>query len=483
MSIPHGAHATATRPFAHFRLRAANPGFLTGIALGIGGVATALIFMTDWFPAGYRSPSLSLAVNTVDGCIALLVAYLAHGRFVRDRRVRYRLIAHGLALLGAASVVLPGAFDILGLHGVNNVSLWSSAAVRVTGAVLILSGALAGDRTVRRLPPRGIGFAFPAVMLAVILVLARLVGPGLPPALVPTGPVGHQLPLTFTSQPAFAGMQSLSALCFLVAAVAFARLALRNTDQLLDSLGPAFALGTFALFQYALFPTLSTDWLYSGDVLRTGCYLLLLLGGAAEIRRYWSVQTHAAVLEDRRRLAREIHDGVVQEIAYIRMESQSLQPGTAPIERIIDACDRALDEARDAVHALALSTDEPLDHLLQRAAHDLSRRYRVEIPIEIQGDHDADPDQRYAIVRIVREAIANAVRHGNAQLVTVRLESDAEGRLLEVRDDGCGFDPAEVGDTAGGYGLISMRERADALPGRCHIESQPGAGTTVRVVW
>ena len=73
-----------------------------------------------------------------------------------------------------------------------------------------------------------------------------------------------------------------------------------------------------------LFPSLYTDWLYTGDFLRTGAYLLLLIGAVSEIQHYWHVQAELAVLDDRRRLARELHDGVIQELAYIKSEGRAL---------------------------------------------------------------------------------------------------------------------------------------------------------------
>ena len=455
----------------------------TALAFAIGAALTVVIAFTTWFPAGYRSATLSLGLNTVDGCIALLVAYLSYGRFERERRLRDRLVAHGLALLGLSAIVLPALSELLALGRTGAVATWATVVVRLMGAGLILAGALSNDRVLRRRPPRWLSVGVPVLGVLAVLLIARAIGSALPPAVVvnPTSSVG--IGAAVTSHPAFAAVQMLGAAAFLIASLAFARRAVQHVDDLASSMAPALALGTFALVQYVMFPTNYSDWLYLGDLLRTGCYLLLLIGGAAEIRRYWSAQTREAVLDDRRRLAREIHDGVVQEISYIRMETSSLQPGVVPVERIIDACDRALDEARDAVHALALEDDEPLEHLLKRAAHDLSRRYTIEVPLELSADPEADRDQRWALVRIAREAITNAARHGGARIVRVRLMVDEQERRLEVHDDGSGFDPLLMAEASGGYGLISMRERAAALPGRCMIESQPGSGSTVTVTW
>ena len=461
--------------------RRIDPIAWSALAVAVGAVFTVLVLATTWLPAGYRLGPLSAEINAADGCVALLAGYLAHGRFVRDRYVRFGLIAQGLALFGAASLVLPAAMQLVPTGRAGSALVWAAAVVRLIASGLIAAGACAGDRRMRSRTPRGLAAAGPPAVLLLVLLVVGALASQLPPALIPVTPGGPE-PLVFTSHPLLAGIQILSAVLLLAAAVMLTRLAVLHPFDVIGMMGPAFVLDGFALFQYALFPTLTTDWIYSGDVLRTGCYALLLVGAVVEIRRYWTGQSRVAVLADRRRLAREIHDGVVQEIAYIRMETRSL-PQSDGADRIVDACDRALDEARDAVHALALSEAESLHHLLQRTAHDLSRRYGLDVRLLLDGDPQTDAIQRQGLVRIAREAVANAARHGRARTAIISLERNDDMWQLEILDDGDGFDPDTVGVTAGGYGLISMRERADALPGRCIVESRPGAGTTVRVAW
>jgi signal transduction histidine kinase len=152
-------------------------------------------------------------------------------------------------------------------------------------------------------------------------------------------------------------------------------------------------------------------------------------------------------------------------------------------ERITTACDRALDEARTAVQALGRPGDEPLGLVLQRAAEELARRYQVDLDVDLDDAVDARPHQRHALVRIVREAVSNAVRHGRARRICVQLSSDLAGSRLAVRDDGTGFDVAAVTAGSGGYGLTSMRERARALPGSFEVRAEPGTGSVVTVRW
>jgi signal transduction histidine kinase len=455
-----------------------HPAIPAAAAFIVGIAMTAGFIWLDWLPSAYRSGQFAVALNTVDGCVAVLVAYLVHGRYLREGRMRDRLVGHGLALLGVAALLVPVTSDALGLRALHSADLWAAATVRLAAAVLIAGGALLGERKREVRAPRLVSSVGPLVFVALVLVLARALGPQLP---VPV--LGIALsPTTTTPQPAFAALQVLAAVGFLIAALAFSR---RTTvaDDLVAAMAPAFAFGTVALLNYALFPTAYTGWLYSGDVFRTICYLLLLAGAAIEIRRYWTDRTRLAVLQDRRRLAREIHDGVVQEIVYIRLEGQALRQGDATAARIVEACDRALDEARDAVHALAAPRDEPLEHQLQRAAHDLSRRFDISVRFTMHAPVDVTAPQQHALVRIAREAISNAARHGRARQVDVRLAADGTARTLEVVDDGRGFDLVATTGSAGGYGLTSMRERAESMPGSLSVESAPGAGTTVKVTW
>ncbi|WP_170233546.1 ATP-binding protein [Ornithinimicrobium humiphilum] len=86
------------------------------------------------------------------------------------------------------------------------------------------------------------------------------------------------------------------------------------------------------------------------------------------------------------------------------------------------------------------------------------------------------------MLRIVREAVTNAARHGRAGRVEVRMTREGGATVVSVTDDGCGFDPASV-QRGVGYGIMSMAERARSLPGTLSIDSEPGRGSEIRVRW
>ncbi|GEO96311.1 sensor histidine kinase [Kocuria turfanensis] len=463
------------------RLRRAAGPTIAGWAAGI--VGTGLVVWSPDVLFGYHSPSAHLVLDSVDACVALLVAYLLHGRFVRRRQWQDLLLAQGLVLLVIAGIGLAWTVEASGLGPAGTLDVWLPLALRLLGAALVAAAALVGPR-------RDAPFSSELWVVGVPLVLATAtfsalwaVRSSLPVALDRPGALAETPQAILTGHPLLLAGQGVAALCFFVASLVFTAQAAEHEDSLLRWLGPACALAAFARVNYVLFPSLYTDWLYAGDVFRTGFYLFLLVGAGREIREYWTAASRAAVLEDRRRLARELHDGVVQELSLIRMESHALPQEHPSRNRIMAASDRGLDEARAAVHALGHDEDEALGSTLHRTARELARRYRVELEVDVDDSVDADGAQRHAILRITREAVSNAVRHGHAGRLCLRLSRDGDRRRLVVRDDGDGFDVLRATGAPAGYGLISMRDRARGLPGSLEIDSEPGGGSTVTVTW
>ena len=453
---------------------------LTALAWAVGLVTTALIIGSPYLMFGYRRPDLHLVLDSVDACIAFLSAFLLYGRYLRRRRLQDLLLAEGLFMLGVAGLGLSLVLaHLTGLRPLT-VEAWLPMSLRVAGALLIAAAALVGNRSTPARWARGLQL-LPWLVLGVTVGLAWLLRDVLPPALDRNPPASALRPV-LGGHPLLIAAQILTAGCFMVASLRFTRQATQRHDELVRWLGPAFALGAFARVNYVLFPSLYSGWLYTGDLLRTGCYAVLLVGAAREIGQYWSAQARVAVLEDRRRLARELHDGVVQELGFIRGESFGIEREHGVRERILGACDRAMDEARGAIEALGRSGDEPLGFVLHRAARQVTERYGGRVVVDLDDAVDADPEQRHALVRITREAVSNAIRHGAADCIQIRLARTPGGRRLVVEDDGKGFDIDMVSD-AGGYGLVSMRDRATGLPGSFEIRSDHGQGTTIEVTW
>ena len=440
----------------------------------LGLVTTALILGTPYLVFGFYNPSLHSVLD-------LLLAYLVYGRYLRSHGLQDLLLAEGLALLAVAGLGLTLLIDLIPRSQLGTLDVWLPLSLRVIGAALIVAAALAGDRRAR--PGRhNRARAVPWVVCVLVLLLLWTVREQLPVALDQSPPSSAQQPV-ITGHVSLLLAQGFTAVCFAVASVSFTVQAVRRHDELVRWLGPACALAAFARVNYVLFPSLYSDWIYTGDLLRTGCYLVLLVGAVREIGQYWSAQTRAAVLEDRHQLARELHDGVIQELGYIRSESFAMTSDGGCADRILDACDRALDEARGTLQALGQVGDEPLSFALSLAARQVAERHGVQLELDLDDSMAADVDQRHALMRITREAISNAARHGKAERVRVQLGTVHGGRQLVIEDDGVGFELAVTRMRSTGYGLISMHDRARGLPGSLCVESTPEEGTKVVVAW
>ena len=179
-------------------------------------------------------------------------------------------------------------------------------------------------------------------------------------------------------------------------------------------------------------------------------------------------------------MARDLHDVLAQDLAFISTQARRLgRPGEAELgSQIAFAADRALDESRHAIAALVRPVNEPLGESVARAAGEVGGRVGADVRLHLTDGASAPLACREALVRIVREAVANAVRHGGADTVTVRLDS-RRGVFLSVTDDGRGFDVEGMAD-APGYGLQSMRARVEILGGQLDISSSRD-GTKVEV--
>jgi len=189
-----------------------------------------------------------------------------------------------------------------------------------------------------------------------------------------------------------------------------------------------------------------------------------------------------ASLLERRRLARDLHDGLAHELAYIAAKTRALLQGEGSktlLQDLASASERALDEARRAIVVLSNEHPEPLELGIVQTVEDLASRHSLMPHLELAPSVDLAPDVCEQLLRVVREAITNAARHGAATEVWVRLFQD-NGVHLTIEDNGVGFD-VNQGDVRG-FGLVSMRERADVIGATLMLSSTSGAGTRVEIV-
>jgi signal transduction histidine kinase len=424
-----------------------------------------------------------VGLETAAAMVLIFIAAVLLGRFRLNgsRRTLLKFAAVViLALDNLYSAVLTMAVESVSTGGF---ATWTFAADGVVGSLLLAVAALLPDRRVRR-RTRGvlIALGLSVAILAAIIGSTALLEDRLPGAFVDVPETGDELQL-LSEHTALIVVETLTAACFAVAAVGFARLAEEEDDEFLQWLSIGSVIASVAFVNYALFPSQFTELLFSGDFFFFAAVATLLVGAVREISREEAARIRTAVLEERRRVARDLHDGVAQELAFISSQMRWFlrRPNdTEPLEQVMDAVERALDESRGAIAALSRPIDEPLDIALEHAALEIANRVGARVHLDLAEDVQVSADWRDALLRISREAVANAVRHGRARTISLQLR-ESDQVWLRVSDDGDGFD-LSAPRSSQSFGLTSMRERAESLGGRFDISSAPGAGTTIEVI-
>jgi two-component system, NarL family, sensor histidine kinase DevS len=209
---------------------------------------------------------------------------------------------------------------------------------------------------------------------------------------------------------------------------------------------------------------------------------------ALEYGRLQGQLQRLAVLEDRERIAKELHDGAIQALFAVGMglQGSALLAGDddlrGRLQNAVEELDRVIRDLRNYIFGLrpGILADRQLDQALHGLVEDFSRRSGVLAVAEVDPAAAAELTGRAAdVVQLARETLSNVSRHAQAATCRVSLYLEGEREVLEVDDDGQGFDPATV--TGPGQGLRNLRERAEDLGGRAEIHSAPGEGTRVRV--
>ena len=215
------------------------------------------------------------------------------------------------------------------------------------------------------------------------------------------------------------------------------------------------------------------------------------VGVAVDNARLYGQAEQLAVLQERDRLARELHDSVTQSLysANLMIETarRSAEGGqhdqlNTYLARLAEVVQGALKEMRLLVYELRppVLVQEGLVAALQKRLDAVEGRAGVEARLLVEGNVVPEPVVEEALYRIAQEALNNALKHASARSVAVHIEAEGDGLRLEVTDDGRGFEPEDASDR-GGLGLETMRQRAEGLHGTFEISSILGKGTTVRV--
>ena len=212
---------------------------------------------------------------------------------------------------------------------------------------------------------------------------------------------------------------------------------------------------------------------------------------AIENARLYERAQELAVVEERSRLARDLHDAVTQTLFSTSLIAEVLpriwernpDEGRHRLEELRELTRGALAEMRTLLLELrpAALADAELGDLLRQLAESITGRARVPVALTVEGQRSLPPDAKVSLYRIAQEALNNVAKHAGASQATVNLRCQPRRVTLHISDDGRGFDPKSISPESLGLGI--MRERAEAIGATLKVESEIGRGTEVTVVW
>jgi signal transduction histidine kinase len=449
------------------------------IVVAVAATGTLLVALLPGLSFGYQSLSAHVAIEAGGTVAALVAAALVYGRLMGSGSSADLILTVGLLVLGLGNLARAFAPSYT---GENNVVVWAP----LTASVLVGGGALAAAAfapAIRlRHPDRRLLYIAGLILatgatVAVVAVLADQIPTGIDPDL---SPVTADHP-RITGSPVLLSVQLLGVALFGAAAIGFANRAQRTGDELMAWLAVAAGLASLARLNYFLFPSIYSRWVFTGDILRGAAFIAILIGAFREITAHEEAAMRTAVVEERRRIARDLHDGLAQNLAYLSLQGRRLG-GEEEGGQIAHTAREALFEARTVIANLRLS-DDPLAGAVIKLARTLTARNDTRLELDVDEKLDARANERDDLLRILSEAISNAVRHGDASEICVSLTRRSDtGLVMRIADDGRGFDPAAGSGPRDTAGLEGMRARVERLGGHLQVRSQPRAGTTVEVV-
>ena len=387
---------------------------------------------------------------------------------------------------------------------------WVSGLARVSVSGVLLMSSIAAIRGIYGGTKRRFRTVFlPVAVIAAATIFIYPLRDLLPELIEPAGLaaiVTPELPNEMAVLPGFTGL-ALAMVVVTVTGLVAATVLYRLTWGRGGPTSDAFtALGLVILavaeVQYALWPSVYTSLVTLSDIMRLGAYTVLLAGAFADQRsdlralrsaytaldRMRVNEAERATLEERARLAREIHDGLAQHLWFAKLKFERLSSTLPDVDRtladeVTQALDAAIIEAREALVTMrsSLEGDVPFVDMLLRAVDDFedASGLRVEFNVSTGIPSALAPRVQVELLRIISEALNNVRKHADATLVRVVAEV-ADGELLiKVTDNGHGFDQSEAFDR--GMGLQGMRERAHLIGGNLGVRSEISGGTTIEV--
>ncbi len=478
-----------------------RPDVVLRVSLFVLVALTAIVALAPGIHAHMVAPAVDLAMDTTAAVVSISLTALAWVRY-GERREPIALyqasaflalaVAYGIAVgLSLGRDAAPETLDVP-----SDPQAWVFAVARILAASLLIVGGTAMQRRDELRRPRVILLA-PGVAVAAI----ALIGSAAPDAAARIPLLAYDPDGLPDITPAGTVVQLAITTLYFGAAAAVHAMWLRDRAIVDAWISVALVFAAFAEIHWILYPSGHPGQVASADLLRLASFVSLLLGIEAEARATLArlraanielatlrdAQVERAAIEERARLARELHDGLAQHLWLAKLKArqaatvEGMPSAAGPLlEETETAIDNGLSEARQAVLALRMTAggEEGFCELMRRYADDFEDRFGLRVEFACEGDASVvAPRTQAEVLRIAQEALTNARHHAAATVVGVRIVI-RHGRVsLRVADNGRGFDVHEIGPDS--FGLLSMRERAAIVGGRLDIRSRPGDGTTV----
>jgi signal transduction histidine kinase len=488
------------------------------ILLATAGVLLGLTL----FPLADPSLNIVIVDRTLDVAVSSLtlvatagLAVLALLRHRETGRLAFYLQAASF-VLWATILAITVLLVLLKLDGRLGMTLglpeqlpaWISAVTRIGVGALFLASGVVAYRDIHGGPVRSLRRLFAPV--GVILLLTVFLYPirELLPPLIETAGIEALLadPGGISVVPGITGFAIalvVTTVALLVITVVLYRMTWARGGPVSDSF-TAVGLVVLAVaeVQYAFWPSVYTGLVTISDLLRLVAYIVLVAGTIAEQRadlralrkayaaldRLRVTESERAALEERSRLAREIHDGLAQHLWFAKLKLERLNTSIPEADQALaaevsQALDAAIVEARQALVTMrtSLDRDMPLSDMLARTLDEFGRASGIRVEFTPSPGVPAGLPARpqVELLRIVQEALSNVRKHADATVVRARAEVDGRELVVSIADNGRGFaldqPPGE------GLGLRGMEERARLIGGELRVTSEIAGGTTIEV--
>jgi signal transduction histidine kinase len=460
-------------------LRLVRPGIATPVAVAAASAAvTATVVLHPSLRFAFGQPELQAALEMAASLIALLAGFLAVGRLRRLGRMTDLMLACALGVIALSNLCFELVLPLAGFAASNFVA-WLAIISRSLGSLLFGVAAFVPGRRVRQ-----IGWAQVTVVACVVCGLALTVlvdwalYAHLPAATTAISRHRSSVPPILHADPGLLSLEMGTAVLDVVAAAGYLRRSRGPDDGLAGWLAVAAVFAAAAHLNYFLYPSVYARVVSVGDTFRVCFYVVLLAGSITEIWFYWLALSQNMLVTERRRIARDLHDGLAQELAYLTRNLDELAAQVEPetLDRLRQATERARLASRLAVSDLAFSSQRNLVDAFAHSVLDVAGRLGIELDLQVSPDVRLPVGHSVALVRIASEAVTNAAQHSGSRTVSMSVQRSGSRIRLRVVDGGSGFDPAV---RSAGFGLVSMRDHASSVGGQLRISSQPGDGTLV----